>query len=154
MGLAGAIFATTALVENVKWDMANEYQATSIHGQAQSVFADIARDASGGSIEITNHFGGSIGYKSKGHFDAVGDDALPIANTSMGQVAGIGPMFSSSLLPFWLALPLNPKLYGMLPSLIMKRFLRVTIRYCFMHHLGPADIWAKKQSCQVIVWPV
>ena len=87
MGLATAVFAAPVLAD-VKWDMANEYQESSIHGQAQKVFTDTANAASGGSIVITNHFGGSIGYKSKEHFDAVGDGALPIANTSMGQVAG------------------------------------------------------------------
>ena len=100
IGLAATLLASSAIAADVKWDMANEYQETSIHGQAQKVFTDAAMEASGGSIEITNHFGGSIGYKSKEHFDAVADGALPIANTSMGQVAGIEPMFLLSSLPF------------------------------------------------------
>ena len=99
-GLAAVFLAGPVSAQNVKWDMANEYQETSIHGQAQKVFTDTAKSASGGSIEITNHFSGSIGYKSKEHFDAVGDGALPIANTSMGQVAGSEPMFLLSSLPF------------------------------------------------------
>ena len=71
IGLAATLLASSAIAADVKWDMANEYQETSIHGQAQKVFTDAAMEASGGSIEITNHFGGSIGYKSKEHFDAV-----------------------------------------------------------------------------------
>lgn len=98
-GLA-ALLAAPAAAETVRWDMANEYQDTSIHGEAQKVFADVAREESGGTIDITNHFGGAIGYKSKEHFDAVADGALPAANTSMGQVAGIEPIFLLSSLPF------------------------------------------------------
>jgi TRAP-type C4-dicarboxylate transport system substrate-binding protein len=93
-------FSTAASAATVKWDMANEYQESSIHGQGQKVFSDTLMKESGGSVVVTNHFGGSIGYKSKEHFDAVGDGALPIANTSMGQVAGIEPIFLLSSLPF------------------------------------------------------
>ena len=99
---AAAVLAlsTAASAATVKWDMANEYQESSIHGQGQKVFSETLMKESGGSIVVTNHFGGSIGYKSKEHFDAVGDGALPIANTSMGQVAGIEPIFLLSSLPF------------------------------------------------------
>jgi TRAP-type C4-dicarboxylate transport system substrate-binding protein len=93
-------FSTAASAATVKWDMANEYQESSIHGQGQKVFSETLMKESGGSIVVTNHFGASIGYKSKEHFDAVGDGALPIANTSMGQVAGIEPIFLLSSLPF------------------------------------------------------
>jgi hypothetical protein len=45
IGLATAVFAAPVLAE-VKWDMANEYQESSIHGQAQKVFTDTAMEAS------------------------------------------------------------------------------------------------------------
>ena len=69
-------FSVSSNAADVKWDMANEYQESSIHGEGQKVFSSVLADKSGGSIVITNHFGGSIGYKSKEHFDAVGDGAL------------------------------------------------------------------------------
>ena len=80
--------------------MANEYAHNSVHGQAQQVFAETAAEASNGSIEITNHFGAALGYTSAQHFDAVADGALPIANTNMGTVSGIEPVFLLSSLPF------------------------------------------------------
>jgi TRAP-type C4-dicarboxylate transport system substrate-binding protein len=80
--------------------MANEYADSSVHGQAQQVFADTAAEASNGSVKITNHFGASLGYTSAQHFDAVADGALPIANTNMGTVSGIEPIFLLSSLPF------------------------------------------------------
>ncbi|MDA8586064.1 TRAP transporter substrate-binding protein [Rhodobacteraceae bacterium] len=89
-----------ALAQDVRWDMANEYNENSTHGIGQLVFSETLSETTDGAIEITNHFGGSIGYKSREHFDAVADGALPIANTSMGQVAGIEPLFLLSSLPF------------------------------------------------------
>lgn len=97
---ASVCLATTATAQTVRWDMANEYQATSVHGMAQTVFTDTAADLSEGDIAITNHFGASLGYTSAEHFDAVADGALPIANTSVGQIAGIEPLFLLSSLPF------------------------------------------------------
>lgn len=94
------IAATGAVADTVKWDMANEYGESSIHGQAQEVFTETAAEESGGSIQITNHFGASLGYTSAQHFDAVADGAIPIANTNVGSVAGIEPLFLLSSLPF------------------------------------------------------
>jgi len=98
--LGGLLVASPAVAADVRWDMANEYGESSIHGQAQKVFTETAAEESGGSIDITNHFGGALGYTSAQHFDAVADGALPIANTSMGQVAGIEPIFLLASLPF------------------------------------------------------
>ena len=144
-GLASAMIAAPALAETVKWDMANEYQATSIHGQAQAVFAETARDASGGSIDITSHFGGSIGYKSKEHFDAVADGALPIANTSMGQVAGIEPMFLLSSLPFLVGSASEAQtLWDVAKPYYEEVFARNNQILLYASPWPPAGIWAKK----------
>lgn len=99
--LASAVFsAGGALADTVRWDMANEYAHNSIHGEAQQMFTETAAAASNGSIEITNHFGAALGYTSAQHLDAVADGALPIANTNMGSVSGIEPIFLLSSLPF------------------------------------------------------
>lgn len=145
MGLATAVFAAPVLAE-VKWDMANEYQESSIHGQAQKVFTDTAMEASGGSIVITNHFGGSIGYKSKEHFDAVGDGALPIANTSMGQVAGIEPIFLLSSLPFLVGTADDAQLlWETARPAYEEVFARNNQVLLYASPWPPAGIWAKKE---------
>jgi len=140
-----ALVAGFAFADTVKWDMANEYQDTSIHGQAQKVFTDTAAQASGGSIAITSHFGGSIGYKSKEHFDAVADGALPIANTSMGQVAGIEPMFLLSSLPFLVG---NVDEANLLWETAKPAYEEVFARnnqvLLYASPWPPAGIWAKK----------
>ena len=145
IGLATAVFAAPVLAE-VKWDMANEYQESSIHGQAQKVFTDTAMEASGGSIVITNHFGGSIGYKSKEHFDAVGDGALPIANTSMGQVAGIEPIFLLSSLPFLVGTADDAQLLWEIARPVYDEvFTRNNQVLLYASPWPPAGVWAKKE---------
>ncbi len=142
---AFSLIAGFAFADTVKWDMANEYQDTSIHGQAQKVFTEVAAQASGGSIKITNHFGGSIGYKSKEHFDAVADGALQVANTSMGQVAGIEPIFLLSSLPFLVG---NVEEANLLWETAKPAYEEVFARnnqvLLYASPWPPAGIWAKK----------
>lgn len=83
-----------------QWDMANEYNDTSIHAEGDKLFSERLAELSDGAIEITHHFGGAIGFKSKDQLDAVGDGALPIANTYVGPLGGIEPMFLLPSLPF------------------------------------------------------
>ncbi len=149
-GLATALASGTAMADTVKWDMANEYADTSIHGQAQIVFADVANKESGGTIEITNHFGGSIGYKSKEHFDAVADGALPIANTSMGQVAGIEPIFLLSSLPFLVGSADEARLlWDVSRPYYEEVFERNNQVLLYASPWPPAGIWAKKPVTSV-----
>ncbi|MCY4302063.1 MAG: TRAP transporter substrate-binding protein [Aestuariivita sp.] len=143
--MAAFMGASSTFAQTVKWDMANEYQESSIHGQAQQVFTEAATAASGGSIEITNHFGGSIGYKSKEHFDAVADGALPIANTSMGQVAGIEPMFLLSSLPFLVGSADEARLlWETAKPAYDEVFARNNQILLYASPWPPAGIWAKK----------
>ena len=101
--LAAAVAGATALPANaqeISWDLANEYGRSSIVGVGDEAFIKAVDELSGGSIKITAHYDGSIGYKSVDQFDAVGDGAIQIADTVMGAVAGIEPIFLLSSLPF------------------------------------------------------
>lgn len=84
----------------LKWDMPNEYPPGSIHGENDAFFSKALKEKSGGKIEITHHYGASLGYKSKDQFDAVTDGAVPIADTYMGPLRGVHPIFLLSSLPF------------------------------------------------------
>lgn len=138
-------FSSPATSATVKWDMANEYQESSIHGQGQKVFSETLMKESGGSVVVTNHFGGSIGYKSKEHFDAVGDGALPIANTSMGQVAGIEPIFLLSSLPFLVGSADDAKLlWEVAKPHYEKVFAKHNQILLYASPWPPAGIWSKK----------
>lgn len=94
-GLAGAAPAQT-----LSWDLVSEYGQTSIMGVGNETFIREVAERSGGTIRITAHYDGSIGYKSADHFDAVASGAVELADTVMGAVSGIEPIFLLSSLPF------------------------------------------------------
>ena len=104
---AGWALATTLAVTPLRapaaaetWDLANEYNATSIHAEGDVFFAERLSASTDGAIAIVHHFGGALGYKSLDQFDAVGDGAIPIADTYVGPLGGIDPMFLLPSLPF------------------------------------------------------
>lgn len=98
---AGLAFSVGgAQAQEYSWDLANEYGQSSIMGVGDEVFIAAVNEASGGAMRITAHYDGAIGYKSVDQFDAVGNGALDMADTVMGSIAGIEPMFLLSSLPF------------------------------------------------------
>ncbi len=101
LALVALVFAAgVARADTINWNMANEYNDTSIHAEGDKFFSKTLEEKSGGKIKITHHFGGSIGFKSKDQLDAVADGALPIADTYVGPLGGIDPMFLLPSLPF------------------------------------------------------
>jgi TRAP-type transport system periplasmic protein len=100
IGLNLCIGGASVLAQTYKWDMANEYALTSIHAENDIFFIQTLEKLSGGKIKITHHPGASLGYKSKDQFDAVTDGALPLADTFVGPLRGIDPIFLLSSLPF------------------------------------------------------
>lgn len=100
--LAAALGATSLPIaaQEITWELANEYGKSSIMGVGDEAFIKAVDELSDGTIEVTPHYDGSIGYKSVDQFDAVGDGAIEIADTVMGAVAGIEPIFLLSSLPF------------------------------------------------------
>jgi len=146
--LIGAISAAipfAASSQSVRWDMANEYGQTSMLGQSQVVFVDKVKELSDGDIVITSHFGGSIGFKSQEQFDAVADGALQIASTSVGQVAGIEPLFLLGSLPF-MANNIEDAwtLYEVARPYYEEVFERNDQLLLYASPWTPAGIWAKK----------
>ena len=98
-----------AMSQEVAWDMPNEYGETSISGEADKIFADRLAANSDGRIVITNHYGGSLGYKSKDHWTAVEDKAVPLASTYTGVFTGFDPIFLMNNLPFMATNPQQSK---------------------------------------------
>lgn len=134
-----------AQAADINWDMANEYNDTSIHAEGDKVFSSTLADLTGGAIEITHHFGGSIGFKSKDQLDAVGDGALPIANTYVGPLGGIDPMFLLPSLPFLAKTPAEArKLYEAAKGEYEAVFADNNQMLLYASPWPPSGIWAKK----------
>jgi TRAP-type C4-dicarboxylate transport system substrate-binding protein len=140
-----AFVAAPANADVLKWDMANEYNATSNHGEGDTFFANTLREKSRGQIEITLHFGASLGYKSKDQLDAVGDGAIPIADTYVGPLGGIDPMFLLPSLPFLAATTEEAAtLFEVARPYYDAIFAENNQKLLYASPWAPSGIWAKK----------
>ncbi|MGI9331561.1 MAG: TRAP transporter substrate-binding protein [Gammaproteobacteria bacterium] len=146
VALFTAMSTTAQAADTVKWDMPNEYGATSIPAEADRLFADRVKEKSGGQIVITNHFGGSLGYKSRDHWSAVEDGAVPIASTYTGVFSGIDPIFQLQSLPFVATDPKEAKaLLDAMRPWLEQAFAKGGQKYLLGAPWTPVGIWAKKE---------
>lgn len=140
-----ALSPVAAQAADINWDMANEYNDTSIHAEGDKVFSAKLSELTDGAIEITHHFGGSIGFKSKDQLDAVGDGALPIADTYVGPLGGIDPMFLLPSLPFLAKTPADSRrLFETAKPEYEKVFAANNQKLLWASPWPPSGIWASK----------
>lgn len=140
-----ALGAGSVSAKTFKFDMANEYPPNSIHGENDSYFSKVLKEKSGGKIEITHHFGASLGYKSKDQFDAVTDGALPIADTYVGPLRGIDPIFLLSSLPFMAKTIDQAKMLWTVSRPYYENVLKKSNQILlFASPWPPSGLWAKK----------
>ncbi|MFH1153593.1 MAG: TRAP transporter substrate-binding protein [Pseudomonadota bacterium] len=92
---SGVAFADTSM----KLDLNAIYGATSFHTMGAMEFAKSVKDYSGGSVDITVHAGGSLGFKGPELLKAVKDAQIPMSDILMGVVAGSEQVFGISSLP-------------------------------------------------------
>jgi TRAP-type C4-dicarboxylate transport system substrate-binding protein len=98
--VASLMLAGTAAHAQLKLNMANEYPAGSLVGQADSEFAKRVHEQTQGRVQIANQFGGAAGIKSADHFAAVEDGAVAIASTPTDKMLGVSPIFGLFSIPF------------------------------------------------------
>lgn len=110
VGLGVAISGAAAWSAEVNWDLSNDYQASSIPGQADQIFADEVAKRSEGKVEVTLHLGGALGYKSVDVFDAVQSGAVQVGNASTVFWGGIHPIFKLTGMPFLISGPDEAKI--------------------------------------------
>ena len=138
---------SAASAETIKWDMANEYQPNSVHGENDAFFAKMLKEKSKGQIVITHHYGASLGYKSKDQFDAVTDGALPIADTYVGPLRGIHPIFLLSSLPFLARTIDDAKVLWEISADYYNKVLEKSNQILlWVSPWPPSGIWAKKET--------
>ena len=92
---SGVAVADTAM----KLDLNAIYGATSFHTIGAMDFAQKVKELSKGSIDITVHPGGSLGFKGPELLKAVKDAQIPMSDILMGVVAGSEQVFGISSLP-------------------------------------------------------
>ncbi len=138
-------FSGSAISQEMKWDMPNEYGETSVTGEADKLFAERLAKNSDGRIKITNHFGGSLGYKSKDHWAAVEDGAVPIASTYTGVFAGFDPVFLMNNLPFMATNPTQSKaLIDAARPYYAEAFAKGNQMLLMTEPWSPVGLWTKR----------
>ena len=83
----------------IKLDLNAVYGATSFHTEGAMDFAKLVESYSGGSVMITVHPGGSLGFKGPELLKVVKDGQVPMSDILMGVVAGSEDVFGLSSLP-------------------------------------------------------
>ena len=98
----GALFAasTTAIAQTIKWDMTEAFPPTSISGIAAGDFARLVKEKSGGKIEITVHFSGSLGLGERDILTAVEQGVVPLSSTILDKILSTMPLASVQFIPF------------------------------------------------------
>lgn len=91
--------AISAYAAPFKMDLHASYGATSFHTQGASQFAELVKKYSDGSVDITVHPGGSLGFKGPELLKVVKDGQVPMSDILMGVVAGSEHLFGLSSLP-------------------------------------------------------
>lgn len=91
--------ASSAFAGNVKMNLNAVYGQNSFHTQGAMYFADLVKEYTGGSVNITVHPGGSLGFKGPELLKAVKDAQVPMSDILMGVVAGSEHVFGISSLP-------------------------------------------------------
>ena len=149
--LAAAILvAGTCLAAEFKFNLANEYNATSLPAQTEAFFVDLVSKKSNGRIEITPHFGGALGYKSRDHWTAVRDGAVAIASTPIDKLVGFDPIFPIQTMPFVSpTIPETKALYEVCVPYYEKALAKVNQTLLFGSPWTPQGIWAKKKITSI-----
>ncbi|WP_321401998.1 TRAP transporter substrate-binding protein [Maridesulfovibrio sp.] len=92
-------FAISAQAADLKMDCNAIYGATNFHSQGAKLFADKVAEYSSGSVQITVHPGGSLGFKGPELLKTVKDGTLPMSDILMGVVSGSDQVFGISSMP-------------------------------------------------------
>lgn len=101
LALTLTLFAANAgwAAEPVKLDLNAIYGPTSFHTQGAMAFAQHVEKYSEGSVQVTVHPGGSLGFKGPELLKVVKDGQVPMSDILMGVVAGSSHVFGVSSLP-------------------------------------------------------
>jgi TRAP-type C4-dicarboxylate transport system substrate-binding protein len=99
--IAGLLVASsTAIAQTIKWDMTEAFPPTSISGIAAGDFARLVKEKSGGKIEITVHYSGSLGLGERDILTAVEQGVVPLSSTILDKILSTMPLASVQFIPF------------------------------------------------------
>jgi len=86
--------------QQVRWELINEYPATSLAGEADSFFASAVARKTAGRVAIMPIPDAKSGLRSAQHLKAVSEGRFAMANSVGGTLGEESPIFLLSSLPF------------------------------------------------------
>lgn len=89
----------SAQAADLKMDCNAIYGSNNFHSQGAQLFADKVAEYTSGSVQITVHPGGSLGFKGPELLKTVKDGTLPMSDILMGVVSGSDQVFGLSSMP-------------------------------------------------------
>ncbi|CCO23527.1 TRAP transporter substrate-binding protein DctP [Maridesulfovibrio hydrothermalis] len=92
-------FALSAQAADIKMDCNAIYSASNFHSQGAQLFANKVAEYTSGSVQISVHPGGSLGFKGPELLKTVKDGTIPMSDILMGGVAGSDQVFGISSMP-------------------------------------------------------
>lgn len=148
--LFSLVFATIGLSKEIKLDLNAIYGANSFHTEGAAKFAQLAEKYSGGSIKITVHPGGSLGFKGPELLKVVKDGQVPMSDILMGVVAGSETIFGISSLPRLVSsFEESRKLYNEFKPLYEKAALKWNQKFLYAAPWPPSGLVTKNDVKKV-----
>ena len=148
--MLSAFSVTGAQGQVVRWNMADEYPAISIQGEADARFAKEVAERSGTRIQVINQYDAASGFRSKDMVEAVGRGAVPLGNTYMGALGALDPVFLLPSLPFLATTPDEAQALAVIARPAYERALeKHNQKLLFLSPWPAAGLWANKSIASV-----
>jgi TRAP-type C4-dicarboxylate transport system substrate-binding protein len=137
--------AVPARGQPLVWMLSEEYPASSIPGEGDTMFAALLREKSGGLIVVEPNFDAVLGWRSKQTLDAVASGAVPLGDMYAGALGEAEPLFLLPSLPFLAAgIAEARKLYDAARPAYGAVLAHHNQKLLFASLWPPSGIWAKR----------
>lgn len=144
IALAFAVgLAVPAAAQETRWELINEYPASSLPGQADAFFADAVRVKAQGKLTIVPIADAKSGLRTRDQLRAISDGRFAMANSFGGALGDEDPLFLLSSLPFVAASTTDAKaLYQAARPLYEKLFAARGQKLLYISPWPPSGIWS------------
>ncbi|CAN7176246.1 TRAP transporter substrate-binding protein [Bosea sp. LjRoot9] len=143
LGLICSALAQPALAQEARWDVINEYPASSLPGEADSFFAEAVKAKAAGKLTITPIPDAKSGLRTREQLKAVSDGRFAMANSFGGALGDEAPLFLLSSLPFVTASTADARaLYDAAKPLYEKLFATRGQKLLYISPWPPSGIWS------------